>query len=590
MLLPSISSMSFSPLFPPSSSSPTFHRNYSLFYHHHLLPHHQCLKPLSHNNTNLTLKAKSHSLGPASSSLESEVVEGIAEIVAEAGVEPQIVSEEIASKAPQYAKMLRDSVAELDELALWNSWMKVEMAAAPLTLKEKIKYIAKEKGDNGKIPYLESLGLSLASAIHLARLLSSQSLSSLIQKVLYVKEICFSGSDDKRQIGKRARRMMLYLSISIDEDLQQTLSFFEKIEARRGGLNMLGSFDTSFRYLIESFPRILLLSVESNMKPMMNFMENAGVPRECMGDVLLLFPPLFFRDIEAEIGAGSWTFEMVGALDKKLGRMLVKYPWVLSKSIQKNYNDILAFFETEMVPKVCIERAIRDWPLLLGCSASKLKPMIEEFDDQGVRTTKLGKAIATSPQLLLRRPEEFRKVVIFLQDVGFDKESIGTILARCPEIFATRTVENYQKKLEFLTSLGISEKDLPRVIKKYPEFLISDVDSTVKPRLRYLMNAGLTERHIATMIVRFSPLLGYSIEEVLRPKLQFLVYTMGKSVKEVVDYPRYFSYSMEKKIKPRFLLLRSRNINISLKVMLAKNDDEFTTEFLAIERTFVSDK
>ncbi|XP_021728990.1 uncharacterized protein LOC110696034 isoform X2 [Chenopodium quinoa] len=552
MLLPSISSMSFSPLFPPSSSSPTFHRNYSLFYHHHLLPHHQCLKPLSHNNTNLTLKAKSHSLGPASSSLESEVVEGIAEIVAEAGVEPQIVSEEIASKAPQYAKMLRDSVAELDELALWNSWMKVEMAAAPLTLKEKIKYIAKEKGDNGKIPYLESLGLSLASAIHLARLLSSQSLSSLIQKVLYVKEICFSGSDDKRQIGKRARRMMLYLSISIDEDLQQTLSFFEKIEARRGGLNMLGSFDTSFRYLIESFPRILLLSVESNMKPMMNFMENAGVPRECMGDVLLLFPPLFFRDIEAEIGAGSWTFEMV--------------------------------------PKVCIERAIRDWPLLLGCSASKLKPMIEEFDDQGVRTTKLGKAIATSPQLLLRRPEEFRKVVIFLQDVGFDKESIGTILARCPEIFATRTVENYQKKLEFLTSLGISEKDLPRVIKKYPEFLISDVDSTVKPRLRYLMNAGLTERHIATMIVRFSPLLGYSIEEVLRPKLQFLVYTMGKSVKEVVDYPRYFSYSMEKKIKPRFLLLRSRNINISLKVMLAKNDDEFTTEFLAIERTFVSDK
>lgn len=515
-------------------------------------------------------------------------MEGIAELVIEAGV-PEIVSLQIASNSPQYAKMLRESVRELDELSLWNSWMK-DGKMEPLNLREKVKYIAKEKGDNGKIPYLESIGLSLASSTHLARLLSSESLSSLIHKVEYVKEIFFSGSGGERQIGKLARHMMLHLSISIDEDVQQTLSFFERIEARRGGLDMLGSYDASFRYLIESFPRLLLLSVESNMKPMVKFLENVGVTRKCMGDVLLLFPPLIFRDIEEEIRAGSWMFEMVGALDQKLGRMLVKYPWVLSTSILKNYKDILAFFEAEKVPKVSIERAIRDWPLLLGCSAGKLKPMVEQLDDQGVRTTKLGKVIATSPQLLLRRPEEFQKVVTFLQDLGFDKESIGTIIARCPEIFAARTVETFQKKLEFLTSLGILEQELPRVIKKYPEFLASDVDRTVMPRLKYLMKSGLTERNIASMIVRFSPLLGYSIDEVLRPKLQFLVYTIGKPVKEVVYYPRYFSYSMEKKIKPRFFLLRSRNIKCNLKEMLSKNDDEFTTEYLGLERTFDSDR
>lgn len=44
-----------------------------------------------------------------------------------------------------------------------------------------------------------------------------------------MKEIFFSGSNDGGLIGKNARRMMMHLSIPIDEDLQQTLSFFEKV-------------------------------------------------------------------------------------------------------------------------------------------------------------------------------------------------------------------------------------------------------------------------------------------------------------------------------------------------------------------------
>lgn len=44
-----------------------------------------------------------------------------------------------------------------------------------------------------------------------------------------MKEMFFSNSDDGGLIGKKARRMMMYLSISIDEEVEQTLSFFEKV-------------------------------------------------------------------------------------------------------------------------------------------------------------------------------------------------------------------------------------------------------------------------------------------------------------------------------------------------------------------------
>lgn len=93
------------------------------------------------------------------------------------------------------------------------------------------------------------------------------------------------------------------------------------------------------------------------------------------------------------------------------------------------------------------------------------------------------------------------------------------------------------------------------------------------------MEIGLSKRDVCSMVVKFSPLLGYSVDVVLRPKLEFLSRTMQKPLKEVVEYPRYFSYSLDKKIKYRFLILKSRNIECSLKDMLATNDDKFAEQY-----------
>lgn len=63
---------------------------------------------------------------------------------------------------------------------------------------------------------------------------------------------------------------------------------------------MLGSADATFAYLLESFPRLLSLSVDFHMKPMVKFLEDIGIPQECMRYVLLLFPPIIFYDLETD--------------------------------------------------------------------------------------------------------------------------------------------------------------------------------------------------------------------------------------------------------------------------------------------------
>ncbi|XVF23305.1 hypothetical protein REPUB_Repub13aG0025700 [Reevesia pubescens] len=417
----------------------------------------------------------------------TEAQESVSEYLQQLGISLE-ESISIASNSPKYTQMLVDGVKELQE---WNAWTNTtttttntnsnNIEGENLGFKEMVIYMVKEKGDNGKVAFLESVGLPLSSAMSVARYLSSESLPSLIHKVKYMKDIIFSGSNDKGLCGKNARRMMMHLSIPCDEDVQQTLSFFEKIEARRGGLDMLGSVDATFRFLLESFPRLLLLPVESHLNPTVGFLENIGVPRRSMGKVFLLFPPILFCKVQG-IKTKVLAFEKVGAAYEDVGKILLKYPWILSTSIQENFEQILLFFEEEKIPKASVDRAITSWPHLLGCSTNKLKLMVDQFGELGVRNKKLGRVIAKSPQLLLRKPQELLQVVLYLEGLGFDRETVGKLLSRCPEIFAANIGKTLKKKVEFLEEFGISNDHLPRVIKKYPELLVSDVDNTLRPR------------------------------------------------------------------------------------------------------------
>ncbi|MFS7950127.1 putative transcription regulator mTERF family [Helianthus anomalus] len=79
------------------------------------------------------------------------------------------------------------------------------------------------------------------------------------------------------------------------------------------------------------------------MRPVVDFLEHIEVPKGCIRNVL-------FYDIEKDIKPTRKVFTKVCGEDAEFGKMLLKYPWILSTSIQKNYKEIIAFFYAD---KVC---------------------------------------------------------------------------------------------------------------------------------------------------------------------------------------------------------------------------------------------
>ncbi|CAN6198910.1 unnamed protein product [Urochloa humidicola] len=490
------------------------------------------------------------SASPAYDAHEAEAA--VAELLRESGASPADAAA-IAARAPGYAAMLADGVRELDELGLWASWSSgdgaFEMDMGRLGFRRKVYLMGRSRRDHGVMPLLESVGVRLSSAKLIAPYVAAAGLPVLIDRVKFLKEMLFSSSDYATLIGRNAKRMMTHLSIPADDALQSTLSFFEKMEARYGGVSMLGHGDVSFPYLIESFPMLLLCSEDNRLKPLIDFLEYIGIPNPRIASILLLFPPIILCDIENDIKPRIHEWEKAGIEQEYIGRMLLKYPWILSTGVIENYRQILLFFKRKKITSIALGIATKSWPHILGCSTKRMNSILELFNDLGISKKMVVPVITSSPQLLLRNPNDFLQTVLFFREMGFDKETVGKILCRSPEVFVSNVESTLKKKINFLVDFGVSKHHLPRIIRKYPEILLLDINHTLLPRMNYLLEVGLSKKDVCSMIYRFSPILGYSIELVMKPKLVFLLRTMKKPLKAIVEYPSFM-------LPPRMLFFR----------------------------------
>lgn len=212
------------------------------------------------------------------------------------------VSDSIASNSPSYLNMLVETVRDLEHLSSMEDDDNSSLFNFNFNYNytDKILHVASLKGDNGKLAFFESLGFTLSSSMNLATYISSSphTLPSLINKVASIKQLLFPPNHTQFLINN-IRLLMRTLSISIlDEDLQHTFSFFQKLQAKRGGLNILASHEDAFRCFIETFPTILFLSLDNHISPILNFLQHIGIPAHRIPNIVLAFPPILLSNLQ----------------------------------------------------------------------------------------------------------------------------------------------------------------------------------------------------------------------------------------------------------------------------------------------------
>lgn len=90
------------------------------------------------------------------------------------------------------------------------------------------------------------------------------------------------------------------------------------------------------------------------------------------------------------------------------------------------------------------------------------------------------------------------------------------------------------------------------------------------------MGLGYTKEEAIGMVLRCPSLFTFSIENNFKPKIEYFLGEMKGKLEDIKEFPQYFAFSLEKRIKPRHLEVLQSGVEVPLPILLKSTDQEFS--------------
>ncbi|KAL2902947.1 Transcription termination factor MTEF1 chloroplastic [Bienertia sinuspersici] len=227
-------------------------------------------------------------------------------------------------------------------------------------------------------------------------------------------------------------------------------------------------------------------------------------------------------------------------------------------------------------------KALHKNPQFRSSSLQTLKSVENCLSSFGIPRSSRGRILDMYPQLLTSDPHlHLYPVFDFLiNEVEIPFPEVGKSFIRCPRLLVSSVDLQLRPTFLFLQGLGFVGKH--KINCHTSVLLVSSVENTLIPKLEFLRSLGFSEFEVVTMVLRSPALLTYSVENNLKPKMEYFVKEMKMELKEIQNFPQYFSFSLEGKIKPRHRLLMEHGFSMPLKNILKVSDGEFNDRLLEL--------
>ncbi|PSS02731.1 Transcription termination factor like [Actinidia chinensis var. chinensis] len=231
--------------------------------------------------------------------------------------------------------------------------------------------------------------------------------------------------------------------------------------------------------------------------------------------------------------------------------MVTAYPFFLKRSLKNHLVPSVHLLITSLGGQQNAMAAIKRHPIILDYNVCKnLVPNLSTLRNLGVPKTQISKMmteLVCSQVIAGTRPEWFCKVVSTIMEMGFDPLSARFRVAVNAMAFCTETT--WEGKLNFYTSLGFSSDEVLYMFRKRP--------------------------HVFCMS-----------EETVRGAVEFYIDKLDGSIWELSTRPKILTYSLEKRIIPRCLIVQillSRHQihkNVKVDTIMQKTECEFLDKYV----------
>ncbi|KAK3204521.1 hypothetical protein Dsin_018567 [Dipteronia sinensis] len=214
-------------------------------------------------------------------------------------------------------------------------------------------------------------------------------------------------------------------------------------------------------------------------------------------------------------------------------------------------------------------------PCLHSAPLDSIQSIISFLLSKGIQQKDLPRIFGMCPKVLTANIKtDLNPVFNFLsQDLKVPEHNFRRVINRCPRLLVSSVRDQLKPALFYLQRLGF--KDLEALAYQDSVLLVSSVEITLIPKLRFLESIGFSKAETVVMALRCPGLFTYSIENNFKPKFEYFIEQIIGELEELKEFPQYFAFSLEKRIKPRHLEAVKSGLRFDLPTMLKTTDEEF---------------
>ncbi|GAB2291257.1 Transcription termination factor mterf2, chloroplastic [Dionaea muscipula] len=307
-----------------------------------------------------------------------------------------------------------------------------------------------------------------------------------------------------------------------------------------------------------------------------DYLESKGVNRDWMGYIVGRCPEILAFSMD-ELTTRVGFYMDMGMNEHDFGTMVYDCPKVLGYLTLDEMKSKVSYIMEFGLNIEDVGRLLAFKPQLMVSSIEeKWKPLIKYLHYLGVGRDGLRRILVIRPIVFCVDLETtIVPKVRFLQDIGIQEDAIGRMLVKFPSLLTYSLHKKIRPVVIFLlTKAGVTRINIAKVVALAPELLGCSIAHKLDGNVKYFLSLGISLEQLGEMITDFPMLLRYNVE-LLRTKYHYLRRTMIRPLQDLIEFPRYMSYSLDHRIIPRHKVLVESRLNFTLQHMLAVTDEDF---------------
>ncbi|KAM4082033.1 hypothetical protein ACJW30_11G138100 [Castanea mollissima] len=313
--------------------------------------------------------------------------------------------------------------------------------------------------------------------------------------------------------------------------------FLTTSAAKNSSTSQLLSSSFTVNYLMNScgLPLESALSTSQKLKleennlqrpqAVLAFLKSHGFDNTHIAELIKKRPKILQSKVEDNLKPKIEFLTQNGFVGKLLADLIVLNPVILRRGLSSHIKPSFHFLNTYLDNNENVMAAVKrsSWLLTYDLTGI-LQPNIDFLIREGVPLHSISKMILTQPRTIMRKVNRLEDAVQTLKKLGLEPTS--PLFMHAFRVLVSMKESTWSRKMEVLKSLGWSEEDIWSVFKSNPLCLACS-------------------------------------EEKMRSAMDFYVNTMEMDVETIIRYPRFLMYAVDKRLRPRYnvlKVLKSKNV------------------------------